>query len=802
MRHIPVLRALALAILVIASASVALGELRRPTVREIDLLVALVEAEVPVELWAATDGPFDRYRAVVAEREAAWSRQPPLQRRIERPEESDLLRREQRRRGEQLLSDQRTLIAELRGALAQAAEESDVPIDGRIVDGLALWLEARIAGRLAESTRDGMLPPSPLPLPLAMGLSSEDRLAAQRALVPHLRPYIAAAEAFFDAHLESSPAVPPTDAEHRVLPGFSDVIGGGYEARRATAPPLVARSAAAHLAVLAALPESRRAAARSGMFRTLELNAHIARRGRSVRMIAERVSGLDDAARQRLVDARLRLEAMLAEEEQAALDRLSSYSDADFARGGSVGAFWERFREAESAYDAVAQDVLGDRFRALLRAGWSSPNADESVRALVDPDRFEEVAAIDDPSWQLRRISLRRPASIHWRPTTTLGGLSTASRARLEALAPDGSESKRTLIAAADRHAERWRTQIEPEQARLTAEFPGVLALPMDEAAARAFASIESSIASLRRSIASIEAELAEAIRAAGVDPLRADEWVLLRAVELLAPETTDARLGLELLPTSPTILAVIEGAGIDPSAADLARSVGFVHAETLERVLWKRQTWLDGLSIWMARRARLQAAVMDRPVGDPSQRAAQEELDGIARRCGLADGDPAALEAWDAIHADWRAALAPEPAEALRRAWLRATLPELWNEAIPVDALLGRLRSADAADAARGVALETLAAAHRAARSDRALIAADAIVRTPISLERWSLDLDFGRRLPLRDELIERYRSVDRDAGLRTLRRAIAIVGVEAASEEPALLGALLREVPSMRLE
>jgi hypothetical protein len=68
--------------------------MRHTTVREIDLLIALIEAEVPVELWAVTDGPFDRYRAVVAEREAAWARQPPLERRIERPEESVLLRRE------------------------------------------------------------------------------------------------------------------------------------------------------------------------------------------------------------------------------------------------------------------------------------------------------------------------------------------------------------------------------------------------------------------------------------------------------------------------------------------------------------------------------------------------------------------------------------------------------------------------------------------------------------------------------------------------------------------------------------
>lgn len=802
MRNMPVLRALALAILVIAGASVAFGELRRPTVREIDLLVALMEAETPVELWSATDGPFDRYRAVVAEREAAWSRQAPLQRRIERPEEADLLRREQRRRSEQLHADQRTLIAELRGAIAEAAQSSDPPIDGRVVDDLALWLEARIAGRLAEATRDGMVPPAPLPLPLAMSLPSGDRLSAQHALKPYLRPYITAAEAFFDAHLENSPAVVPTDAEHRVLPGFEAVIGGGYEARRVTAPTLVARSAAAHQAVLAALPESRRAAARKGMFRTLELNSHLPRGGRGMRLIAERVSGLDDAARQRLVDARVRLETMLAEEEQAAVDRLTSYSEAEFrAGGGGVGGFWERFREAESAYSAVAQEVLGDRFRAVLRAGWSSPSVDESVRALVDPDRFEELAAIDDPAWQLRRISSRRPVAINWKPTTTLAGLSTASRARLEALATNGTAATASLVAAADRHAERWRTEIEPEQGRLRDAIPGILALPPEAATTKAQTTLESSLVTLRLAIASIERELAEAIRSTGVDPLQADGWMLARAVELLAPNQGDSRLGLELLPTTPTVDAVIDAAGLDRSAGDLARTVGLVHVEAIEEALWKRQAWLDSLSVWMGRRQELQRSIIHRPVGDAESRIAQQDLAAIERRNGLSSGDPATLAAWDAIHADWLASL-PEHADALRRAWLRAALPELQDESLPIDAILSRLISSRLADDPRGDALESLAAAHRAARTERALLAADGLVRLPISLERWTLAPDFGRPPDPRADLISNFRTTDAAAGIRTLRRAIAIVGVDASLAEPALLGAILRETPSTRMD
>lgn len=795
--------AIALCIAVVIAGPVS-AEIRRQPLREIDVLLALIDADVPPALWPAVDGVAEAYRDRVHEREARWAALPSLDRVFERPADVESRRREQRRRSEEVLNEQRRLVDELRARLLGAMAESGG--DPATVDSFVLWLQARAASRSVAEFDGGGVRRMRLPEVALAGVDASARRAIAAAMVPHLKAYIRGAEVVLDAALERAPGQIPTDAERRIPPEFMIPVFGDPKARQQAADDMARLTAPLRRAALAAVPEAQRLALERSFHAQLEGYFYMTQSTTLRRRFASRLPGLDAAQRAALQDADRAVEEFLEVHRRRALE--AADADGASAQGRERSddePFHVGYRAIEQAWQTQASEVLGDRLGVIMTTiGRTRLDDDEAIRELFGDEIAQELLDTPDPSWQMRLLDdpaqqRRRQHGARWRSLAEARPVSEALRRELAALAGEHDESVARVAAALATHDAAWVSTIEPLQARCRENFER---LPKNLEEKVDTARILGDLATLRHAIEATEAELVAGVATVSTDSIAMAAWRLERATELLAPrDRYESTLWSPLLPSPQSVDEVVDRSGAAGHGAEIAKAIAYGLAvddragrDRLVPALRERQDQLERVRIVMVIREVSLRARMGGGAGfgghdvDVFNAAIEALLKAMGVQVG--DAELAVVNAWEEIISDWEVALAEE-AEPLRRAWLLGVFPEFEPEAVPVRGVVVRLgRALDVEDPRRAL-LDAIVAAQHVAREEWIIATAERLAPLPRSMD-WILVTD--GHLGSRQAIGEAFQRGDSDLAARTLRQAIAVVGVDVALATPAVPAALAR--------
>lgn len=790
--------AVAVAMLV---ASFASAEVTRVTVRSGDILLALIEAEVPVASWGSVDGPYEVYRSEVDRELAAWQAQPSLDRMMQRPADVAVRIAEQRRRGMWLLTQQRRLRDSLRFALVDAAVAPEV------AEMFGLWLDARMGDRAVGPFDWG--DPYPLPATVIPGLDGATESTLRTALRPQLAAYATAAEEYFETALSRPVGATPRDEEGDSPLEFRDAIGAAVTTRRAADRErrlkLSEVSAAAHQAVLASIPErapdpasevdaarvaARRRLARA-LFVELDYNAQDLLQTRLLAGLARHVQGVSVEEKKVLASAADRAEAAIAAYIDAMLATATPRPDQLRALRGTGDQF-QRRRSIEQELDQALRGVLGDRMGMLLAVTngmqRNERSAEEIAIELCGPSAAAILDELDggDASVRLMRGDLRVPS--RWRSLSEVEAISSHLRARSAELAGGDDGIRAAIEQIFDDHEATWNDSIVPLQnaaaghvRQLEPSVPSSVDPPR----------IKADFASLTAAIDEAERTLEDGVRALARAPIDAERWRLDRSIELFAsPRGTDTTLWAPLLPIPLTIEEVLRGASISEADRKVAEGVAYSQADALVAAMERRQAGLERLRIALLWRG--QALEAARETGRWKETV--EEFRGLLRDLDANPGrdDLVVVEAWEAIHEIWSAAL-PDAAQRLRESWLRLLVPELQHSRVPIGRVLERVAGQQSEEAVR-VAVQAVATAHAADRDRLVLHTAEAVRLMPRSME-W-LDRTHESVTDPRLVLRDAFQQADLDLSARALRDTLAITGLGQLDQSPGLRVSVLRLV------
>jgi len=767
--------------------------LSRPTAREIDVLLALIEAEVPVAAWAAVDAPMDRYRVTIAERLELWERQPALYRPVATIPELESTRRDRRRRLQTMRSDQRTLVAEMHAALLEFAAANPGAIDDmRCVDEALLWLETRVASHAVERARAGHVHPLPFPKTLMPGDDMPRSLLPM--LASHRRAYVVAAEAVLSAWSDIAPAMPQVDRDGVEDRELVEAKARGEMEHEAAVTALAHVVAVIHADILRIVEQDRASAVGHRLATDLTIRPDPHAEAMAVaRRLAPTLPGLDEEGRTRLraaADAYEKFERDVAEQAQRELLRSV---EAGRPPRGAFEPEGERHL-LRDRWTRAARELLGDRYNLLVQAVWSGRDATAALRELVDEDAFDKAISLPSPTWQMRLNATSAASTARYRSLAAARGVSEQLRRRLHDLARNDADRAAALAKAIGEHDRRWSDQIEPLQAQVLAAIDDFGALSADEDALARTSTVTGALESLRLSIGDAERRLAEAVRSTGADAFDAERWILDRSIELYAPPAAhDQRAMVPMAAMPQTIDEVIQRAGLPRGDANSAWGVAIAHVDALVSAAIDRQARLEALCLWRTRREVAFRRMMRFGPRDPLSAALADELEGLTVRLGLhlESMDAPLVDAWEALHADWAIAL-PQHAGTLRDAWLAGLMPSLAADTVPTGTLIDRLRGRLSPDDPRSTALAELASVHHRERERRIAATTEASMRLPQSVARYQLSVARLAGPDQRGDALRRARIDETEAGVRALRHAISIVGVEEALRDQAIITAL----------